>query len=50
MASILYNVKTSDPVIFSSVAILFAFVAVAACSVPAWRALRVDPTVALRYE
>jgi putative ABC transport system permease protein len=50
MASILYNVKTSDPIIFTAVAILFAFVAVAACSIPAWRALRVDPTIALRYE
>jgi len=50
MASILYNVKTSDPIIFSAVAILFALVAVAACSIPAWRALRVDPTIALRYE
>ena len=50
MASILYNVKTSDPIIFTAVAILFAGVAAAACSIPAWRALRVDPTVALRYE
>jgi predicted permease len=50
MASILFNVKTSDPIIFTAVAILFTFVAVAACSIPAWRALRVDPTVALRYE
>ncbi len=50
MASILFNVKTSDPIIFTAVAILFAAVAAAACSIPAWRALRVDPTVALRYE
>jgi predicted permease len=50
MASILFNVKTSDPIVFTAVAILFAAVAAAACSIPAWRALRVDPTVALRYE
>jgi putative ABC transport system permease protein len=50
MASILFNVKTSDPIIFTAVAILFAAVAAAACSIPAWRALRVDPTVALRCE
>jgi putative ABC transport system permease protein len=50
MASILYNVKTSDPIIFTAVAILFAAVAAAACTIPAGRALRVDPTVALRYE
>lgn len=50
MASILFNVKTSDPVIFTSVAVLFAAVAIAACAIPAWRALRIDPTVALRYE
>ena len=50
MASILYNVKTGDPIIFSAVAIFFALVAAAACSIPAWRALRIDPTIALRYE
>ena len=50
MASVLYNVKTSDPIIFSGAAILFAAVAAAACTIPAWRALKVDPTVALRYE
>ncbi len=50
MRSLLFEVKPWDPLVFVSTAILLALVALFACYVPAVRASRVDPLVALRYE
>ena len=50
MRSLLYEVSATDPATLVGVAILFLCVALAACWIPARRAMRVDPMVALRYE
>jgi ABC-type antimicrobial peptide transport system permease subunit len=50
MTSMLYGVRPNDPVTFAAVSILMLLVAFAACAIPARRAMRVDPMVALREE
>jgi predicted permease len=50
VATEIYGVRPLDPVVLASVMVLLSIVALAACAVPARRALRVDPIIALRSE
>src|SRR5690242_13542973 len=50
VASLVYQVKPSDPLTFIAVGLLLGFIALISCLVPAYRASRVDPVIALRNE
>jgi putative ABC transport system permease protein len=50
MAGFLYGVRPADPLVFVTVSLFLVSVALLACFVPAWRASRVDPSIALRHD
>jgi putative ABC transport system permease protein len=50
MSSLLFNVSAFDPLTFIAVSVLLTLIALLACFIPARRAMKVDPMIALRYE
>jgi ABC-type antimicrobial peptide transport system permease subunit len=50
LSSFLYHVRPADPLTFVTVSVMLGAVSLLASYIPAWRAARVDPMAALRYE
>ncbi len=50
MSSLLYGVNATDPVTFIAVPICMLAISVIACCIPAWKAARIDPAIALRHQ